>query len=1114
MFCKSEIERHLKMHSERSADDADAVSTLGFFLRSNGRIHANFYTNDKEPNIDGRFELVSEPEISRRPAQSFVVQIKGTNTPYTEKDGVIKYSLKNLGFLAYVYQEVTLDPGILFVVFHAGKRGEERVFWKYISSEFIHTIDFSKDSTTINFTPDDELLNTGESILGFCSVLEDIAEHHSFVKKLDDREYSEREINDIIRVCNEDITEYLDNFAVYQTTRDTLSRRILTKLNDLCVAALLLNSKKIGTEEPSVDLAWEQALLDIKTKYLSSFYRMLKYPGSRTPAAGQAERLMLKYYEFMWQIRRDLKDDYGIIILKNLEKFPVKERDQADEEYYRSVAKSISGMAFTSNQLKDTRYYIQKKTPFYIDGERYYEITLQLAGVYASKFNRLTVYTKENISSNYSIQIGYSETVINLWGNDAHIKVVTDWKTSIDPTCLNKLAKILKKNTSISSTYKEYKALMEFFTRTGTSLLDLIDLQDVKFSEIIDKIYDGSKKESYKDILLTLKAKYSRTSAIFGRNVIRYLLVRLREETLDSVMPTKFDKKFLCDDLYVTSRCYPFEKSPYISDLAGRKTSGVAFTRDVAAAVGYDSIAEMRPYLRMKELVNETREIYFTQDLLGPECSEGAVKKFNDRLDGWECKQGYRIRERDHYFYIDFYVKETVEILQNLCSRSESGNEGQKELNSAFLKKFEVDKVHHIEGFDDRLKIKALRNVFVKSKLLLIYGAAGTGKTTLINAISNLMGSRKKLFLTKTHAAKKNLERRIENPGTNSEFVSIDSFAKKIVPSEFDVVFVDECSTIDNRTMIKFLRKLDPNTLLVLAGDIYQIESIEFGNWFYYAKDIITTEGANVELLSTWRTKDGDLIGLWNEVRNRGSLITEKLSYDGPYSEDIGPNILEQNNDDEVVLCLNYDGKFGLNNINAYFQNNNHAGEEVVWQEWTYKVGDKILFDDTKRFSVLYNNLKGKIIDLKKEQGSIHFTVDVETILTEADCRREELKFLGVVGPNTTRVMFTVYAEKEGSTEEEREFSRRRSVVPFHLAYAVSIHKAQGLEYNSVKIIIPESNSEKITHGIFYTAITRAKSKLKIYWSSETMHDIIQQFQSETRNNQSLNLVKMQLKMS
>ena len=55
-------------------------------------------------------------------------------------------------------------------------------------------------------------------------------------------------------------------------------------------------------------------------------------------------------------------------------------------------------------------------------------------------------------------------------------------------------------------------------------------------------------------------------------------------------------------------------------------------------------------------------------------------------------------------------------------------------------------------------------------------------------------------------------------------------------------------------------------------------------------------------------------------------------------------------------------------------------------------------------------------------------------------------------------------------------------MAPFQVAYAVSIHKAQGLEYDSVKIVITNEAEERITHNIFYTAITRAKKKLKVYW--------------------------------
>lgn len=108
--------------------------------------------------------------------------------------------------------------------------------------------------------------------------------------------------------------------------------------------------------------------------------------------------------------------------------------------------------------------------------------------MYASKYNRITAYTKENISSSYSIQIGYVDASMNLWGIDSKIKVIIDWRVSIDPVCLNKLGKVLNIPTRISSQYGEYQELMSFLTQTGINFLNLIDLQEVEFSKVIDSI--------------------------------------------------------------------------------------------------------------------------------------------------------------------------------------------------------------------------------------------------------------------------------------------------------------------------------------------------------------------------------------------------------------------------------------------------------------------------------------------------------------------------------------------------------------------------------------------------------------------------------------------------
>ena len=72
------------------------------------------------------------------------------------------------------------------------------------------------------------------------------------------------------------------------------------------------------------------------------------------------------------------------------------------------------------------------------------------------------------------------------------------------------------------------------------------------------------------------------------------------------------------------------------------------------------------------------------------------------------------------------------------------------------------------------------------------------------------------------------------------------------------------------------------------------------------------------------------------------------------------------------------------------------------------------------------------------------------------------------------------------------------SSVPFQVAYAVSIHKAQGLEYESVKIVITDANEDDITHNIFYTAVTRARILLRIFWTPETQQKVLQDLRRNT----------------
>lgn len=154
------------------------------------------------------------------------------------------------------------------MILNPAERGDEKVFWKYMSPSFLNSIDFAKDSITVSFSPEEEILNNDESVLAFCERLEKIVERHSFVNQLERHNYSFEEAKRIVEACDEEITESIDNLSVLNKSRDNISRRILTRLNDLCISALLLNAMKDGYQSPNAGFAWEYSLLRANTKYL------------------------------------------------------------------------------------------------------------------------------------------------------------------------------------------------------------------------------------------------------------------------------------------------------------------------------------------------------------------------------------------------------------------------------------------------------------------------------------------------------------------------------------------------------------------------------------------------------------------------------------------------------------------------------------------------------------------------------------------------------------------------------------------------------------------------------------------------------------------------------
>lgn len=444
-----------------------------------------------------------------------------------------------------------------------------------------------------------------------------------------------------------------------------------------------------------------------------------------------------------------------------------------------------------------------------------------------------------------------------------------------------------------------------------------------------------------------------------------------------------------------------------------------------------------------------------------------------------------RIEEYKGHFYIKEYEDDVHAIITGLKNLTSTGVTNYDKIVNEWLSSPLVDS-------RAASKSAELLALFTSSRVSLIYGAAGTGKSTFINFISNIFNSTDKLYLANTNPAVDNLRRKVS--AANAEFMTISHYLSStdgLKPRQ--ILFIDECSTVGNKHMRQIIER-NKFKLLVLVGDTHQIESIRFGNWFdiaYYGFKY----PVRLELKDVYRTTDSHLLDIWDSLRDIRPEITEYLAK-GDVSHRLDNSIFSQSDSDEIILSLNYDGLYGINNINRFLQNSN-PNPPVMWGMHVYKVGDPVLFNDSDRFSPwLYNNLKGRITAIDTDDDKICFTVEVNTLINGIDTDPAKLEILESPNPATTMVRFRV----SRSVDDDDDNDSDESVVPFQIAYAISIHKAQGLEYNSVKIIITHEVEEQIDHNILYTAMTRACSKLKVYWSPETQNKIIGSLQKKSKN--------------
>lgn len=863
--------------------------------------------------------------------------------------------------------------------------------------------------------------------------------------------------------------------------RGLMSQNILSQLRNLVEYVAMKVTSEGKDIDPKDYNQRQRCIGNLKGKgelrFLHKFHHLLQISVSHyTESEDGSERLMLKYYEYLIRMKKYLEENFNLEILENIEEFPI-DKDNQLFNYYSKIAEIIENPSSRSVEVRYTdRYYIQKIKPFFLGEEIYYEVTFNMAYSTTSKFDRVIAFTKEELNDNYAVKFSMHSDIVTILDEEVSILIIDKFDVTIRPCEIENYSKIFGKRITCSTNSNEYKNLMNYLTTTKMSLTELVSSEKSYYETVKRKVLEHSKAPNIYSVLD--KSRDIILNKENGTNILRYLLLKMNNRIIK--LQTSESPCSKLSNLYLEYGAVPFDTMPFCSSLKGHNPRQYDLLNSIPI--------EGREHEFLAQYIKNKTEI--ERQIFTPLNQLSQFNSLDDDMNTYNNSLYYKhnhryIEQFKGHIYMKQYVSDTIEIISQLQNFSSQGIEYYTEGVQYWLEESN-------RGIDDDMKEKALLTMFSNSKVGFIYGSAGTGKTTLIKYFSDYFADKEKLFLANTNPAIENLKRRITIEKSN--FNTIYSFlSSKNINNTYDILFIDECSTVSNGDMQKIIEKVNVD-LLILVGDTYQIESIYFGNWFNIA-NMYVPQHCVFELDTPFRTNDDALITLWNKVRKNEKDIAEYLVSKGFVSE-LNESVFEPRLEDEIILCLNYDGLYGINNINRFMQEAN-TNPKIVWGINSYKVNDPILFNESNIFApLIHNNMKGKILKIQEREKEILFEVQVEKPINALDASGYDFELLSVSDNGKSIISFVI--NKYKSTDEDDD--GHSTIIPFQVAYAVSIHKAQGLEYDSVKIVLSNEVDEKITHNIFYTSITRAKKELQIYWSPETENKVLAGFKINKSN--------------
>lgn len=532
--------------------------------------------------------------------------------------------------------------------------------------------------------------------------------------------------------------------------------------------------------------------------------------------------------------------------------------------------------------------------------------------------------------------------------------------------------------------------------------------------------------------------------------------------------------------------------NPYILCTSGIDIDFRSVDR-MAADLGFD--AENSDRVRagivyvLHENANAGHTCLPTEKLRESVCDNLGIERrqFESCLDDCEEKDWVvriTLGKREFVYLPEYYLAETY-IAKKLAFMLRTSAQYEKDYS---------DEIRGVE-FSENIQYEDLQRAAISACLtgsvFILTGGPGTGKTTTLNGVIKILKAQKKRILLCAptgRAAKRMSDLTGEPARTIHRLLEVDFTAKgelkfkrnETNPLPADVVIADEMSMVDALLMCSLVRAIKPTSKFIMVGDSNQLPSVGAGN---VLKDLIASHYIpSVELKEIFRQAAQSLIvtNAHRIVNGEFPVLDDRQNdfffMNKSLESDIAGLVIQLAKqrlpdtygfspiDDIQVLCPTKMGMAGTKELNKQLQSalnppsQNKA--ELKFFDFIFRTGDKVM--QTKNdYDVLWTK--------NNEKGSGIFNGDIGIIRSvDRFSQNVTIDFEGRVAIYTSEML-------------------RR----LEHAYAITIHKSQGSEYDAVIIPITAFTHNLLYRNLLYTGVTRAKKMIIVIGTKELVKTMV-----------------------